>query len=411
MAKFRIEIISPTHIGSGKRLDPNNFVVLGNTCYVINEDKLFRELLLMDRKNNRYLKEFTQQIENSSRSRRSDQFPLKSFLRMKRLDNHVFLEKICEYKLNADHEPGNEIQAIIKDAFSRPYIPGSSLKGMFRTAVIFNYFMRLKTESPELFKQKFLDHFDRSYEEYTRAQGWKKRKALEYFFQSVEETIFQGYTFPKFTYYDKRRRTKVRKSNCPNTDIFRALKVSDASLINDSNLDLSMLYLYKNLKGDFVLDNSKTHFAETIPQGAQFEFEMSIDQAILNDFNKYNPSTEIIFSNISDIVQASDKFIFQHALAEVDFYKGIHSEKPIDFVKFFNTFKPNARIGGGTSLTHKSLILLLDRDYRDKMLDMLRSQDSVNVFPKTRKFASVNNMKGYSQLPPGWFVMSIVQNV
>ena len=114
----------PVHIGSGQEIKKFEYVYDRDTrkVYVIDSYKLFKALdaKQMDRfedhmTTNRNLTEFFEAV-----GIRSEQY-----------------SKLSGYSYSAADPKNNNIKAFIKDIYGRPYIPGSSLKGALRTAILY----------------------------------------------------------------------------------------------------------------------------------------------------------------------------------------------------------------------------------------------------------------------------------
>ncbi len=108
--------LSPLHIGSGRELLLNyDYVVHRQHTWRVNEDALFDALLERGVALNRPAGELL----------RPSDF---------RLDSPLFRYVIKGRPRS--RKAGARLQEQIKDAFDRPYLPGSSLKGAFRTALV-----------------------------------------------------------------------------------------------------------------------------------------------------------------------------------------------------------------------------------------------------------------------------------
>jgi CRISPR-associated protein Csm5 len=110
------------HVGSGEKLAKNfNFCRQGSKIHVINSSKMFDAVEKMGA--NRIM-EFTQAVEDEN---------IVAWLQKQ----GIHLDGITAYSFSlAEHRTPREIHAHIRDAFGNPLIPGSSLKGALRTAII-----------------------------------------------------------------------------------------------------------------------------------------------------------------------------------------------------------------------------------------------------------------------------------
>ena len=120
-----LQILTPVHVGSGEKLAENfDFFRQGSKIHVINSSKMFAavEKLGADK-----IVEFTQAVEDENDKN------IVAWLQKQ----GIHLDGIAAYSftLAGDRTPRG-IHAHIRDAFGNPLIPGSSLKGALRTAII-----------------------------------------------------------------------------------------------------------------------------------------------------------------------------------------------------------------------------------------------------------------------------------
>jgi len=125
---IKIKTLGPVFIGSGKMVNKTEYVRNGNNVYIIDPKKLMS--LIVEK---RLTQSYTSEIQKK--------FNLKNWLIKNRINDY---ESISAYVLGLDeiadeNKKGmSAINTCIKDAYSRPYIPGSSLKGALRTVMLWN---------------------------------------------------------------------------------------------------------------------------------------------------------------------------------------------------------------------------------------------------------------------------------
>jgi CRISPR-associated protein Csm5 len=126
-----LEILTPVHIGSGEMIDPYEYVIT-DKLYKINLWKFISSLNFEDK-------------ETFLKISSSDMIETRKFIKEK-----ADLSNVTEYSMNAQRSVHNiytnkigdennslSIQTCIK-TLDRPYIPGSSVKGPIRTALLFS---------------------------------------------------------------------------------------------------------------------------------------------------------------------------------------------------------------------------------------------------------------------------------
>jgi CRISPR-associated protein Csm5 len=142
--KFKIKFITPVFIGDGEEIEPFNYILEDNTFYRINLEKFIFDL--DDIQKNKLIS----LIDNSN------VIELRKFIK-----DNCDVENYNFYKAKASIDFKNEyeknlnsldnkliVNSFIKTGNYIPYIPGSSIKGAIRTAILNNlYDSRKKKEN------------------------------------------------------------------------------------------------------------------------------------------------------------------------------------------------------------------------------------------------------------------------
>lgn len=132
----KVETLSPLHIGTGEDITPFEYFMDGDRVVVYN----LQRLLMDDRA-------FARELANRSEGFRSERdFFLSNLLQQNQKDNSSYhfytmgLNDRAREELNRLMGRGNRanIRTGVKDGSFRSYIPGSSLKGAFRTAYAYS---------------------------------------------------------------------------------------------------------------------------------------------------------------------------------------------------------------------------------------------------------------------------------
>lgn len=127
--RLTIETIGPLFIGSeeNKNIAKSEYVIDGNTLYVFDMRKMFNGLVKYHLD-----KAYAQNVLQCNQK-----FDLKLFLRNNRVLLDIYKQWIAYSLLLPDNvEIKSNILAFMKDAYSKPYVPGSSLKGAIRTCIL-----------------------------------------------------------------------------------------------------------------------------------------------------------------------------------------------------------------------------------------------------------------------------------
>lgn len=131
---YNIIPLSPIHIGSGEVMDPFRFLVKDGYAHLVNTNAYMSHLAQKDGRN------FKQLIKNSIFRPLLeyiwDEFDTQNpALYHFRYPVSKEITKIFEQNIK-DERNQNLIQEYIRSGLFQPYIPGSSIKGSFRTAII-----------------------------------------------------------------------------------------------------------------------------------------------------------------------------------------------------------------------------------------------------------------------------------
>ncbi len=121
--KCRLEALTPLHVGSGETLRSGfDFFVDSGRVHLVNTTRLFRKVQKMGPQK---IEEFTTAIEEE-----------KAQNWLKQHGISVKEIAISSYPNPNGKKTLREIRAHIKDGYGVPYLPGSSIKGALRTAII-----------------------------------------------------------------------------------------------------------------------------------------------------------------------------------------------------------------------------------------------------------------------------------
>lgn len=125
---LKITTLSPVHIGSGDRLISGvDYLIHGNSLVVISLDKLLQWISARP-DHERLVSILTTALANPKKG------GIEEFLRQ--VNHQVDLAAIQAYRINSNGHHPPEILGFIKTLTSRPFLPGSSLKGAIRSALL-----------------------------------------------------------------------------------------------------------------------------------------------------------------------------------------------------------------------------------------------------------------------------------
>ena len=226
------------------------------------------------------------------------------------------------YLGNPEKAP-NEIAGFVLDAKGNPYIPGSSLKGAFRTAILAHHILQNRGA------------YSKDWENIRRAAGNKRDMG------KAMDNLEREAAIP----LDKNGKRDMVKS------YFRGLTVSDASLVNGG--------LCVVPKTDLGLHTFRTHevslFRETLKADSTLEFTLGLDDdaSAMGHFGIHN------FKDFVDVLREFVKFQYEilkkpFESFATDELHDIKGAKNADLV-----------LGGGAGYISKTLVYALAPNKED----------------------------------------------
>lgn len=361
--KLKLTTATPLHVGNGQTLSPYSDYVVGDDgkVYLINNQKLNDQLAQLGEK---AIDQFVSLVMGSMRT--SDTFSLKSFLEKYKID----YKKIAKFSWKTNAAIKNEeIHATIKTA-SRAYVPGSSIKGAVRTALL--YFHR-KEEGYNLEK--------------AMVDIYGKRGAKN----PIGEDVFGA--------HDK--------------DVFKFLHVSDTSTLSPDEVGLVKTYTYDLAKKEATIPITK----EVIPENkhlyfglhskARKEHNLPAKFHYLNEDNEYT-GERFVLSRVN-------QFYLQLLESELSLLKKLNNAQIKPLLQVYEQLYKTAekydqekngaviRLGSGKTFLDNTIISLFSQEERTKLFKKMNMAGG-SLFPKTRKMIEsgsvYDSVLGWAYLEP-----------
>ena len=238
MNKVKVQTLTPIHIGSGEFLKNNSDFVeykVGEDSYLsIIDPKKILDLIGMERIN-----DWVNLIE-----RKGDTKDFVAKLGRNAHPRSYALRTITNF---ASVRRDDTLKECLHDGMGKPYIPGSSIKGAIRTAVVATLAAQMNAlESLVVVRRN------------------EKKNVTA---KQVEAKMFGG---------------------DPNSDVFRFVKIGDAYFEKGSELSTRIINLNIREKNDLI-DTSKPQLVEAIGVDFETECQMKIDQAYYDWIKKHWP--------------------------------------------------------------------------------------------------------------------------
>jgi len=357
--RYSLHCITPVHVGNGLKLGRMDYVVEGDQLKIINLEKL-ASLPGID-------------PEELSDAMEMKNFEIGRYLRNKRIDPTV----AATYSIPCDCDTQGEIICALKDGLVNPYLPGSSIKGALRTAILWE---RIKSE-PGLMKEAKL-----KVEAAMERAG--PRNAGAWAAQPLERLYFG--------------RDPV-KGNHPNYDHLRALKVSDTDVIPRECLQCFKAEV-KNLRGD-RLDTKMSLFIEALKPGTETRMSITIDSFLQRDDIKTQLNLKV--QDLKELEKISRSYYSDYIKSEIEFFSRYNESATVDFYRRLLSLPEKKggmllRVGWGSGW-HGMTVSRLFPDHLNDLRKAFRlGRTSVSEFPKTRRMALMDGDPKYKMQPFGW---------
>jgi CRISPR type III-A-associated RAMP protein Csm5 len=292
MNNVKIETLTPVHIGSGNFLYNNmdfTCAMIDDTSYavVISEDKIWQ--LLGEQHLDNWLNAIAQKE-----------------------DLKAFLQKYAPQALPADYakrliylcssvKKDANIKELLHDGMGLPYIPGSSIKGAIRTAILAMIARNNANEEAIILKDK-------------NGRPKKDRKTGDILVsaESVEKRLF---------------------GKDPNNDIFRFIQVGDAYFAAGSEVALRLVNL-NITHSDELMDESKQQLIEAIGEEEEASFQMKIAEDFYR-FAKANSVTlgDLPVHSLNDLFLMINEHTRKLVEAEIDYWTETDKAGAEDYVE------------------------------------------------------------------------------
>lgn len=377
--RFRLITKSPIHIGSmEQRITRFEFIHHGQYIWPISEDKLS---IFLQSKN--LITSYVTAIEKEG-----NRFNLADFFRNKGINlKEEDLEKISKRKIKilSDAQGIQDLRPLIRDGFGTPYIPGTSIKGVIRTALLYNALKDLKEHNPSRFHQEIENKISADID----ADHGRKNKTK--FFEWANKKWFKDFIL-------------LGKRGSPNTDWLRMIHISDAYSQNKMETILIPVNILKKEK-DWTYKQEPsgrptTIWIECIPENTVFEFEAAWDKNLLEDFKRNNRDLHLpenldgILSNINS--WARDIFNFE---------KNLLRGHPLE--NWYRNNVSNFRIGFGSGMLSTTIVVLVSEDLRKKIRNYAGLNRGNDTAPKSRRVW----LRSGIPIPLGWAVLEVVDGL
>lgn len=247
-----LETAGPLFVGSGDKYEKSEYImdIYGKKCYIMDTLKMFKGLKKLN-----LLNEYEKWILNQPKN-----VNLFNFAR----DNNIASTdygKWAKYQFNvpnANEVKDAQIMSFTKDAYNLPYVPGSSLKGALRNAIL----------NAELLRSENMEDIADSVEDSVNYFKGKNK------YLAGESSKLDTRLFHTLGRVDEKGK-EIKASNAVNS-VFQGLRISDSK-----PLPVAALGLYRKIDTlPSQITNKLPILRECIKPGVRISFTAEIDPDI-----------------------------------------------------------------------------------------------------------------------------------
>lgn len=194
---LRLDTITPVAVGNGDGLSPyTDFVFDRDDILIIDKDKLAWEISEKDAGGNRLMNEYVDNIYSGMNNNRS-RFNLKNFIESKQkvgveLADVTFPNRKHSY-FGLNPNIRQEIKCIVKNG-DKPYIPGSSIKGAIKGALLYDWLLNAGAKEFEEVIKTIETTYQRCLLELNDIERLGKRDMRDYGIRKIQYRLIQRKT-------------------------------------------------------------------------------------------------------------------------------------------------------------------------------------------------------------------------
>ena len=384
--KYQLQTVTPVHIGSGETLNHIDGCYANGRWYHIDLDKVLAHP-------STDLNALTSEMSQRD-------FRWERYLRQHNAD----FAELSAYNLPCLQSPEEvEIREAIKSVGNRPYIPGSTLKGAIRTALL----GEILSESDDVYG-KSLSQLETLIDRGPRGNPRREQPA-----RGIEKLAF---------------------GKDPNHDVLRALHVSDTMSLESDTLEIGMAWTVTLNQNDQLvqkIDRGREYknFVQQIQAGQCLTFTLKIDELLFRQREKdrlnFNDLQEKTLRDIAEVCRSATYYLMDREQQFFDDYRFSEAANFYDKLISSNNNLPEGtfllQIGWGTGY-HTNTVTSLFTDDEESSEDLRmdlrerfklgesrsqRERYDAREFPKTRRIL----YRGQNPISPlGWVKISPVES-
>ncbi len=304
-----------------------------------------------------------------------------------------------------------DLRPMIRNGFGHHYIPGSSIKGAIRTAIAYHLLKHSdRYHVPQANRISVIETRLRE------SMGELRNKA-----KFADDRLFMDELFANFGLTYQGQDVRVRQG--PNTDIMRAVQVSDSAPLVEQKIERDgQRPSFRNLPvvaetvissrfPDYKAKYRASIYAEMV-FNVRTQFTLSVDHDMLSWF-RHNKGMNLPFESVDDLLRICQEFAQEQWDFEHDYWATITNNpnaqgKNLNFDYIQELYEPEAcphtlRLGWGSGLRGTTINLLLPDETVREIRDTCGLKAPGFEAPKSRR--TIVNSRGEIRYVPGWVKM------
>ena len=296
-----------------------------------------------------------------------------------------FLENTKAYYSKVKTSPKRELSPFIRTPLYQPYIPGSSIKGAMRTAIMYIILKRMSEEE----RDRILNSFVRREIEKIKSNQQRRGKYFirnreKMFSKDLEMTIFQKF-------YIDSNQTKFD----PHSDVLRAIKVSDSKPLPPDSAVVEEVHVYTRGRPTGI-----QIFVETVPTGTELEFNISVNYQLLQQSYNYTKSLSINFprDEIFEIIRNPINALTEWTHDLLEYERRVAKNTVGNSLIYYFDTEPNIHLGWGGGLLATTVDLLLPDKLRADLLALFKNRRPYLPVPASRRITAERKPLGWGRI-------------
>ena len=280
-----VQCLSPVHIGTGKELEPFDYMVDGQRYIRVHLDAVLERMTTeqaddlaawVSKRADQMVELGRKQSDDIRREMQLSNFPGADVALRESLRTDAAL---AHYHGDRGFERNLQVREQVKDADDTPLIPGSSLKGAIRTALAFAALEEMEQDERQALGQSLERTVRRAEEAKKRRNNRDINRLKERIGQEIEQAVFRC--------GKKQRDGRVSYGDI-HYDLMRAVSISDTY---DAQAELIVPQIYtfveqRTRDGSTQLDAQAPLIAEAHAPGNTFRLRLRVDSGLLRAISR-----------------------------------------------------------------------------------------------------------------------------